>query len=100
MIVAALLVIPAIVLEESSLGGDTGTVIGSILNWIIWLAFLTETVVMLAVVPKKLLWLRRHPLDVAIVVLTPPIVPAGLQSLRVFRLLRVLRLVRLFSARR
>lgn len=100
LIVAALLVIPALVLEDTSLGGDTGTVIGTILNWITWLAFVAEVVVMLAVVPKKLTWLRRHPLDIAIVVLTPPIVPAGLQSLRVFRLLRVLPLIRLFTARR
>ena len=27
---------------------------------------------MLAVVPSKRLWLREHPLEVAIVVLTPP----------------------------
>jgi len=100
MIVAALLVIPALILEETSFGGDTGTVIGTVLNWVIWLAFLAELVTMLVVVPKRGLYLRKHPLDVAIVVLTPPVVPAGLQTLRVFRLLRVLRLVRLFSMRR
>lgn len=55
---------------------------------------------MLVVVPKRTLWLRQNPLDVAIVVLTPPVVPAGLQSLRVFRLLRVLRVARLFTMRR
>jgi voltage-gated potassium channel len=100
MIIAALLVIPALILQESSLGGDAGNVIGAVLNWIIWIAFLAELVTMLVVVPKPGLWLRQHPLDVAIVVLTPPVVPAGLQSLRVFRLLRVLRLVRLFTMRR
>ena len=34
------------------------------------------------------------PLDVAIVVLTPPVMPATLQAARVFRLLRLLRLVK------
>jgi hypothetical protein len=90
MIAVTLLVIPALVLEETSFGGDVGTTIGSILNWMIWLAFLAEMIVMLSVVPKKGLYLRKHPLDVAIVILTPPFVPPGLQALRVFRLLRVL----------
>jgi voltage-gated potassium channel len=99
MIVAALLVIPAIVFQETGLDEPWET-IGNVLNWAIWLAFLTEMVVMLAVVPKKTVWLRKNPLDVAIVVLTPPVVPPGLQSLRVFRLLRLLRLVRVFSLRR
>jgi len=47
---------------------------------------------MLAVVPDRGRWLRAHPLEVAIVVLTPPL-PASLQALRVFRLLRLLRLI-------
>jgi voltage-gated potassium channel len=48
---------------------------------------------MLAVVPDRGRWLRTHPLEVAIVVLTPPFLPASLQALRVFRLLRLLRLI-------
>jgi voltage-gated potassium channel len=51
-------------------------------------------VTMLAVVPNRSEWLRRHPLEVAIVVLTPPFLPASLQALRAFRLLRLLPLVR------
>jgi voltage-gated potassium channel len=65
------------------------------LNWVTWLAFAFELVVMLSVVPDWRRWLREHPLDVAIVLLTPPLLPAALQSLRVFRLLRLLRLLRL-----
>ena len=49
---------------------------------------------MVYVVPDRGRWLREHPLDLAIVVLTPPFLPASLQALRVFRLLRLLRLVR------
>jgi hypothetical protein len=62
-------------------------------NWTIWLVYLAEVVAMLRVVDKRWEWLRRHPLEVAIVVLTPPFLPASLQSARAFRLLRLLRLV-------
>jgi voltage-gated potassium channel len=49
---------------------------------------------MLTVVEDRGRFLRMHPLDVAIVVLTPPFLPATLQAAWVFRLLRVLRLVK------
>lgn len=55
---------------------------------------------MLYVVPRTRRWLWRHPLDAAIVVFTPPFLPAALQSLRVLRLLRVLRIVRALPAAR
>jgi voltage-gated potassium channel len=54
-----------------------------------------EVVVMLYVVPSKRKWLRDNPLEVAIVLFTPPFLPASLQALRVFRLLRLARLFRL-----
>ena len=59
VIVAALLVIPVIVIEESSFGEPWDTV-GVVLNWATWLTFLTEAVVMLAVVPDRGRWLRSH----------------------------------------
>jgi voltage-gated potassium channel len=99
MLIAALLVIPVIVVEESSYGEPWDT-IAAVLNWGIWLAFLSEVVVMLTVVPRKRTWLARHPLDVLIVVFTPPFLPAAIQSLRVLRLLRVLRIVRALPAAR
>ena len=64
-------------------------------NWIIWLAFAVELVVMLAVVRDRWAWLRTHPPEVAVVLLTPPSLPSSLQSLRVLRLLRLLRLLRI-----
>src|SRR5438270_11832596 len=94
MLVAALLVIPVVAVEQSSLGNPWRALAG-VLNWIIWTAFAVELVTMLAVVPSRWRWLRTHPLEVAIVVLTPPFLPAGLQALRVVRLLRLLRLLRL-----
>lgn len=92
-LVAALLVIPVIVIEQSGLGEPWDTV-GTVLNWTTWLVFLAEAVVMLSVVPDRWRWIRRHPIDVAVVVLTPPFL-SGLAGVRLLRLLRLLRLVRL-----
>ena len=93
LLVAALLTIPAIAIEQSSAGEPYDT-IAVILNWVVWLAFLIELVVMLAIVPNRRRWLREHPLELAIVVLTPPFLPAALQAARVFRLLRLLTLLK------
>jgi voltage-gated potassium channel len=92
MFVAALLVIPVVVLEATHVSHGWKTV-GSVLNWLIWLAFAFELVTMLIVSNDRGKWLRTHPLEVAIVVLTPPFLPASLQALRLFRLLRLLRVV-------
>jgi len=70
------------------------------LNWAIWIAFATELVVMLVVVPDRWRWLRTHPLEVFIVIVTPPFVPSGLAGARALRLLRLVRLLRLASLSR
>lgn len=69
--------------------------LGVALNWLIWTAFLIELVVMLAVAPRRWSYLRRHPLDLVIVVLTPPFLSGVLNGVRLLRLVRVARLVRL-----
>jgi voltage-gated potassium channel len=94
LLVAALLTIPAIALEQSNVDQPWETLV-SALNWIIWTAFLGEAVAMLAVVENRWRWVREHPLEVAIIVLTPPFLPASMQAARVFRLFRLLRLMRL-----
>jgi len=71
------------------------TTIATALNWTIWLAFLAEIIIMLSIVPERGRWLRQHPLELAIVILTPPFLPASLQAARAFRLLRLLRLLKL-----
>jgi voltage-gated potassium channel len=96
ILVAALLVIPTIVIEQAGWGNPWKT-IASVLNWTIWSAFTLELVTLLAVVPNRRRWLRRHPLELAIVVLTPPFLPSSLQAARLFRLLRVIRLLRLMK---
>jgi voltage-gated potassium channel len=94
VLIAALLVIPVIVIEQSGWGEPWKTA-AVLVNWLIWLVFLAEFVTLLAVVPNRSAWLRRHPLELAIVLLTPPFLPRSLQALRVFRLARLLRLLRL-----
>lgn len=62
------------------------------LNWVIWIAFAAESLTMIWISPDRLRWIRRHPLEIALVIFTPPFGPAALQSARVLRLLRLLRL--------
>ena len=94
LLVAALLVIPTIIVENSDFGHGSSTA-ATWLNWVIWLAFLAEAITMLAIVPNRRVWLREHPLEVAIVVLTPPFLPSLLQGFRIARLLRLLRVLRI-----
>ena len=99
VIVAALLVLPVIVIEETTVS-DTVKTIASVCNWAIWLIFVAEVTAMLIVVPNRGRWLLENPLDPLIVVLTPPVFPPGLQSLRVLRLLRLVRLLKLAQVSR
>lgn len=93
-VLAAVLVIPAILLQTSSYG-EPWRSLGSVLNWAIWLVFTFELVAMLAVVPDRRRWLRQHPVELVVVILTPPFLPASLTATGVLRLLRLALLVRL-----
>ncbi len=94
LIVAAVLTIPVTILQLLP-PPDPWRTMADVLNWLIWLAFLAEAIVMLAVVPSKTKWLRGHPIEVAIVFLTCPILATVVQSARVLRLLRLSRFLRL-----
>jgi len=98
VIIAALLTIPLLLIQESNLG-QPWQAIGTALNWVTWLVFATEVVVMLCIVPSRRTWLRTHLIDVLVTVLTPPFAPAAWQATRVYRVARLLRLVRIFSLR-
>jgi hypothetical protein len=84
IIVAALLVIPVLILQGVTTHGGhlhaPWSVISAIGDWAIWLTFLGEIVAMLAVVSDRRAWLPSHVLGVAIIVLTPPLSPTVLQS--------------------
>jgi voltage-gated potassium channel len=81
VLVAALLVIPVIVVEQSSFGGPWKT-LAAVLNWAIWIVFALELATMLVVVSDRWQWLRKHPVEAAVVVLSPPFLPAWLQAVQ------------------
>ncbi len=87
LLVAALLAIPVIVVQESNPGGPW-EVLAAVLDWVIWGAFVLQLVVMLAIVPDRRRWLADHPLEVLIVLLTPPFLPATLKVARVLPVVR------------
>ncbi len=88
MLVAALLTLPAVVIQYASHDADAAAV-ATVLNWVIWVAFAVEALVMIAVSPNRIGWIKSHPLQVALVILTPPFGPPWLQSARALRLLRL-----------
>jgi voltage-gated potassium channel len=94
MLVVALLVIPTLILEGTDVG-DSWKTVAAVLNWLIWVAFAAELVAMLIVVRDRRRYLIHNPVNVAIVLLTPPFLPAIFQSLRAARLLRLAGLLRL-----
>jgi hypothetical protein len=87
IVALALLVIPVILIEESHPSAAWRDV-AAVGNWVIWLGFAAELTFVLKVAPRKKAALRAHWLDVAIVILTMPFLPALLSFLRLTRLLR------------
>jgi voltage-gated potassium channel len=94
MITAAILTLPFLLLQDDHRRGPWHT-IGTAGSYLVWAAFVFEAAVMLTVVRHKRQWLRDHPLELAIIVLTPPFLFTAVQGLRVLRVLRLLRLFRL-----
>lgn len=71
IVVAALVAIPAIAVQLSVTEGwklDVANFVG----WIVWLVFVLELVFGLRTAVHPVRWLVRHPIEVLVVVLTPP----------------------------
>jgi voltage-gated potassium channel len=94
VILAALATIPLLILEQNHPPEPWRSIV-YIGDWIVWSVFAIELIVMLAVVPSRWQYIREHPIEVAIVLLTLPILSRAIQAGRVFRVLRVMRLLRL-----
>ena len=94
VLIAALAIIPVIVVNSDVKTGPWGTV-AAVTNWIIWLVFLAEIGLIVTVAPRKGAAIRAHWLDVAVVVLTVPLFGKLLSAVRLVRLARLLRLLRL-----
>jgi len=94
MLLVALLVIPTMLLEAADAGEPWDT-FAAVLNWGIWIAFVVEMVAMLRVVPDRRAYLIAHPLEVLVILLTPPFLTSVFSSLGALRVLRAARLLRL-----
>ena len=94
--IAALLVIPDLILEEQPLRNSWHTV-AVVGNWVIWLAFFVEFAAIMLLAYDWRGWIRKYPLAVPMLILTPPFAPGAIQALRAFRLLRLLRVARGFQ---
>ena len=92
LIVAALLAIPTIIVQESDLGGFW-EILAAVLDWCIWAMFAANLAIMLSIVPDRRRWLIENPLDVLIVVFTPPFLPATMKLARVLPVVRLVWLV-------
>jgi len=88
-VVVVLLVIPALVLHFSEPRGALGLA-SAALNWAIYGWFLFEFLYMLRLAPDDKEFLRHNKLDLAVLVLTVPLLPGVLQALWVLRLLRLI----------
>lgn len=97
VLVAALLVVPVIFIEQQATSPGWLTV-AEIVNWLIWAAFTAEYLVVVSLADQRLAYTRKAWLDVFIIVGSFPLLPellASMRLVRVLRLGRVLRLLRL-----
>jgi voltage-gated potassium channel len=93
IMVLALLMIPALTLEQESAEGLRDLAFG--LNLFIWVGFAIELAFVLRVCSDRSRTLKAHWLDASIVLVSFPVMPMLLQGARVLRLLRLLRFLRL-----
>ncbi|HEX2098622.1 MAG TPA: ion channel [Rubrobacteraceae bacterium] len=88
-VVVVLLVIPALVLEFSNVGGILG-ILSDVLNWLIYGWFVFEFLCMLYLVPDDREYFKHNKLDLIVLIFTVPVLPGPLQALWVLRLLRLI----------
>src|SRR5918997_1467029 len=88
-VVVVLLVIPALILGFSEVGGWLGTV-STVLNWFIYGWFVFEFLCMLYLAPSDREYFKHNKLDLFVLLTTVPILPGVFQALWVLRLLRLI----------
>jgi voltage-gated potassium channel len=93
VMVAAMATIPVVVLEERGMGSQWT----DLANWVIWFCFLIALFVGTLQSENRLAHLRRHPIDVLVVILSFPMLPELLALSRMARFTRLLRVVRVLS---
>jgi len=90
VLAATLALIPVLIIEADA-RSDGWQRFAEVANWIIWAVFAIELVAVLVVASRKMAALRAHWLDVAIVVLTIPLLGQALAWLRLARFIRLAR---------
>lgn len=88
-VVVVLLVVPALILHFSDVGGFLA-LFSSVLNWTIYGWFVFEFACMLYLAPNDREYFRYNKLDVFVLLTTFPLLPNVLQALWVLRLLRLI----------
>jgi voltage-gated potassium channel len=90
VLAATLALIPVLILDTDATS-DGWKRVAEVSNWVIWAIFVVELGAVLVVAPRKKAALRAHWLDVAIVVLTIPLLGQALAWLRLARFIRLAR---------
>jgi voltage-gated potassium channel len=88
----ALLVLPAIILEQALPDDSPWLIVVSVLDWVIWLGFAGCLTAIFVIHENRWRFWREYAFDLLIVAATPPLAPEAIQALRVLRVLRILRL--------
>jgi voltage-gated potassium channel len=88
VLIAAVAVVPVIIIEEQSTS-VTAMSVAFIINWLIWGMFLFEYLVMMRLVDDRRAYSRKAWLDIVIIVFSFPALPALLASARLLRLVRL-----------
>jgi hypothetical protein len=91
VLVATLALIPVLIIESDA-KSETWQRVAEVANWVIWAVFAVELAAILIVASRRKAALRAHWLDVAIVVLTVPLVTEALAWLRLARFIRLARI--------
>jgi voltage-gated potassium channel len=89
---ATLALIPVLIIEADTTS-DAWREVATVANWVIWALFAAELAAVLVFAPRKRAALRAHWLDVAIVVLTIPLLGKALAWIRFARFIRLARFV-------
>ena len=84
-----LLVIPALILHFSNVGGVLGA-LSDVLNWLIYGWFVFEFLCMLYLAPDDREYFKHNKLDLFVLLTTIPVLPGPFQALWVLRLLRLI----------
>jgi len=96
MIVLAIMIIPIVLIELEILSTNTQIVsIATMIDDIIWFAFLFEYIILVSLYNDKAGYTKRSWLNLLILLLSPPLIaPQGFASIRSLRALRALRALR------